>query len=60
MKKFLFIIIFLTFNQHLAAELPYYLDFKLILNQSEAGKKAQNILDVVWTILNFLKLFSIE
>ncbi len=44
MKKFLFIIIFLTFNQHLAAELPYYLDFKLILNQSEAGKKAQNIL----------------
>lgn len=44
MKKFLFIIIFLAFNQHLAAELPYYLDFKLILNQSEAGKKAQNIL----------------
>ena len=44
MKKFLFIIIFVAFNQHLAAELPYYLDFKLILNQSEAGKKAQTFL----------------
>lgn len=44
MKKFIFIIIFLGFNQYLAAELPYYLDFKQILNESEAGKKAQNIL----------------
>ena len=45
MKKFILIIfIFFTFNLNLAAELPYYLDFKLILNESEAGKKAQNIL----------------
>ena len=28
----------------MAAELPYYLDFKLILNESAAGKKAQTSL----------------
>ena len=42
MKKFILIIfIFFTFNLNLAAELPYYLDFKLILNESASGKKAQ-------------------
>ena len=30
------------YNQNLFAELPYYLDFKFILNESVAGKKAQN------------------
>ena len=36
--------LFLLFSstQILNAELPYYLDFKYILNNSEAGKKAQN------------------
>ena len=29
------------FNQNVSAELPYYLDFKFILNESIAGKKAQ-------------------
>ena len=37
-------IIFLSFQTNLTAELPYYLDFKYILNQSEAGKKAQTYL----------------
>jgi Skp family chaperone for outer membrane proteins len=44
MKKYNFIIlVFLTsfFFQKLSAELPYYLDFKFILNESNAGKKAQ-------------------
>ena len=36
------IVIFLLFTQNnLIADLPRYLDFKYILNQSEAGKKAQ-------------------
>ena len=29
---------------YLAADTPYFLDFKKILNQSEAGKKAQTFL----------------
>ncbi len=42
LKKITFIsIIFFVFNPNLSAEVPYYLDFKYILNQSEAGKKAQ-------------------
>ena len=44
MKKIIFIIIFLIFQSNLIAELPYYLDFKFILNESDAGKKAQNFL----------------
>ena len=28
----------------MSAESPHYLDFKYILNQSDAGKKAQNFL----------------
>ena len=45
MKKiFLFIsIIFFSF-QNLYADNVYYLDFKLILNESTAGKKAQDFL----------------
>ena len=39
------IVIFLLFTQNnLIADLPRYLDFKYILNQSEAGKKAQGYL----------------
>tara|TARA_B100001250_G_scaffold326502_1_gene290486 strand:- start:1 stop:525 length:525 start_codon:yes stop_codon:yes gene_type:complete len=44
-KKITFIsIIFLIFQTNLSAEIPYYLDFKYILNQSDAGKKAQTYL----------------
>tara|TARA_X000000368_G_scaffold410912_2_gene395058 strand:- start:750 stop:1274 length:525 start_codon:yes stop_codon:yes gene_type:complete len=42
LKKIIFIpVIFLAFQLNLLADVPYYLDFKYILNQSEAGKKAQ-------------------
>ena len=34
----------MIFQTHLSADVPYYLDFKYILNQSDAGKKAQNFL----------------
>ena len=37
-------IIFLIFQTNLSADVPHYLDFKYILNQSEAGKKAQTYL----------------
>ena len=41
-KNIIFIfIIFFTFNNYLIAGTPHFLDFKFILNQSEAGKKAQ-------------------
>ena len=40
---FVFIISFCS-PQLTLAELPYYLDFKFILNESEAGKKAQTSL----------------
>ena len=44
-KKITFIwIIFLIFQTNLSADVPYYLDFKYILNQSDAGKKAQEYL----------------
>jgi outer membrane protein len=42
LSKILLILSFLTlYNQNLSAELPFYLDFKFILNESIAGKKAQ-------------------
>lgn len=46
MKKlfFLFILIFIIFQTQSFADLPRYLDFKYILNNSEAGKKAQSFL----------------
>ena len=40
-KKFCFILIFLSFSFNLSADVPYFLDFKYILNNSSAGKKAQ-------------------
>lgn len=44
--KKIFIIIFLVVSspQILIAETPYFLDFKFILNESVAGKKAQDFL----------------
>ena len=45
LKKISFLlIIFLIFQNNLSADTPHYLDFKYILNQSEAGKKAQDVL----------------
>ena len=45
MRKFFFIFIFILFNSSLVvADSPYFLDFKLILNESDAGKKAQDFL----------------
>ena len=45
LKKFFAIIIFLLgFGSASMADNPYFLDFKYILNQSEAGKKAQTYL----------------
>ena len=42
LSKIFLILSFLTlYNQNLPAELPFYLDFKFILNESVAGKKAQ-------------------
>lgn len=44
-KKFLIIfIIFISFSNNSIANVPYFLDFKYILNQSDAGKKAQSFL----------------
>ena len=44
-KRLLIILVLFSFNyNHLAADTPYFLDFKKILNQSEAGKKAQTFL----------------
>ena len=46
LTKKIIIIIFIFFLNTLPsqAEIPHYLDFKLILNQSDAGKKAQSFL----------------
>ena len=48
MKNFKFYIVILSFfilcTKNLSAEIPHFLDFKLILNQSVAGKKAQDFL----------------
>ncbi len=38
------IIFSILFNQHSFADSPVYIDFKLILNTSDAGKKAQTYL----------------
>ena len=42
--KFLLIIVVSLNTSNLYADLPYILNFKYILNNSEAGKKAQNFL----------------
>ena len=59
MKKYnliLTVIISLFVNGNLTAEIPHYLDFKYILNSSNAGKKAQNYLKS--TLDNGLKNIS--
>tara|TARA_B100001564_G_C20436229_1_gene576904 strand:+ start:54 stop:569 length:516 start_codon:yes stop_codon:yes gene_type:complete len=45
MKKIIFSILFIILcNTSVLANLPHYLDFKFILNESDAGKKAQTFL----------------
>ena len=49
MKKFIYkliilLSIFCNINLNLLADTPFFLDFKYILNQSDAGKKAQTFL----------------
>ena len=44
-KKIITVGLFILFTQSsLLADIPYFLDFKLILNESDAGKKAQSTL----------------
>ena len=40
-RKLTIVLFLFLANSNLNAEMPYYLDFKYILNQSDAGKKAQ-------------------
>ena len=40
-KLTIFSIFFIFFQNNLVAEVPYFVDFKYILNQSNAGKQAQ-------------------
>ena len=40
----LILIIFFTYSNSTFAGVPHYVDFKFILNQSDAGKKAQSYL----------------
>ena len=42
-KFFTFLLIFFV-TTNLYADLPHYIDFKFILNESDAGKKAQSFL----------------
>jgi len=44
LKKFLIIFALFFININAIADIPHYLDFKYILNQSTAGKKAQTAL----------------
>ena len=43
-KSLLIVTVFLLNLQKLNAEIPYFVDFKYILNESNAGKKAQDYL----------------
>ncbi len=44
LKKISLILFILIFSQSLMADTPHYINFKYILNQSTAGKKAQDYL----------------
>ena len=44
MKKIILVLFICLVTNNSYAELPYILNFKYILNESEAGKKAQNFL----------------
>ena len=45
LKKATFVtILFFTFENHLFSQVPHYVDFKYVLNESKAGKAAQDFL----------------
>ena len=44
LKKIIILITLFFVNSNLSADVPHYVDFKYILNQSTAGKKAQGML----------------
>ena len=52
-KIFIFLTLFNTYQNNLIAEVPHYIDFKFILNQSISGKKAQ--LDLKQKLENGIK-----
>ena len=41
-KKIIVLILLTFYNFNLNAEVPHFIDFKYVLNESNAGKKAQN------------------
>ena len=43
-KKIFFVAFIILLNSSLIADTPYFIDFKYVLNESAAGKKAQNAL----------------
>ena len=43
-KKFLFLFILTFYSSYSYSDMPHYVDFNYILNESNAGKKAQNFL----------------
>ena len=43
-KKIFIILALLTYQTNLFSDVPHFIDFKYILNQSDAGKKAQKTL----------------
>ena len=43
-KKIFFVALILLLNSSLIADTPYFIDFKYVLNESAAGKKAQSAL----------------
>ena len=45
-KSILGILIILSTNSVVLSDTPYFLDFKYILNESEAGKKPKNTLRI--------------
>ena len=57
-KKFLILLTLLFTQSNLSADIPHYVDFKLILNESTAGKKAQDFLKN--KLENGLKKFLIK
>ena len=54
-KIFIFLTLFNTYQNNLIAEVPHYIDFKFILNQSISGKKAQ--LELKQKLENGIKKF---
>ena len=56
MKKFLIVIIFVLLSKtYSLAEVPYFLDFKMILNESTAGKKRKLVLKKLENGFNQIK-----